>query len=278
MAETAPEYAWFFRAEFPMVLRTVFLILGDQGKAEDVTQEAFIQLLSHWRKVSRYERPEAWVRRVAIRLAVKARGASGPEGRLRERRRPHSRRGIGRPTPTWRTRCAAVREATSMRAALLLEDRPIAEIVEILGISEGSVKTHLHRARQRLATSSGRRWTRMRLERRIREGAERNTAVLQPDVERSLAAVVHEARRRRRIRRGFFAAIVLPAVVAGVVLGPDVLGGIPDPRVAIAPIRPRLLRPSPLRPLPPVDVHQDGVSGTRRRPRQWADRKMGDRA
>ena len=38
-----------------------------------------------------------------------------------------------------------------MRAALYLEDRPIAEVVEILGISEGSVKTHLHRARQRLA-------------------------------------------------------------------------------------------------------------------------------
>jgi hypothetical protein len=72
MAETDLEYAWFFRAEFPMVLRTVFLILGDRGKAEDVTQEAFIQLLSHWKKISRYERPDAWVRRVAIRLAVKA--------------------------------------------------------------------------------------------------------------------------------------------------------------------------------------------------------------
>ena len=54
-----------------MVLRTVFLILGDRGRAEEVTQEAFIQLLTHWRKVSRYERPEAWVRRVAIRLAVR---------------------------------------------------------------------------------------------------------------------------------------------------------------------------------------------------------------
>ncbi len=91
MAEADLEYAWFFRAEFPMVLRTVFLILGDRGKAEDVTQEAFIQLLSHWKKISRYERPDAWVRRVAIRLAVKAqrrermrevleRDTSGPSG------------------------------------------------------------------------------------------------------------------------------------------------------------------------------------------------------
>jgi RNA polymerase sigma-70 factor (ECF subfamily) len=35
------------------------------------------------------------------------------------------------------------------------EDRPIAEIVDILGISEGAVKVHLHRARERLATLPG---------------------------------------------------------------------------------------------------------------------------
>ena len=35
------------------------------------------------------------------------------------------------------------------------EDRPIAEIVDILGISEGSVKVHLHRARERLAALLG---------------------------------------------------------------------------------------------------------------------------
>ena len=31
------------------------------------------------------------------------------------------------------------------------EDRPISEIVDILGISDGAVKVHLHRARQRLS-------------------------------------------------------------------------------------------------------------------------------
>lgn len=71
MNEAHLEYAWFFRAEFPGVLRTVFLIVHDRGRSEDVTQEAFIQLLAHWKKVSRYERPDAWVRRVAIRHAVR---------------------------------------------------------------------------------------------------------------------------------------------------------------------------------------------------------------
>jgi RNA polymerase sigma-70 factor (ECF subfamily) len=154
VAETDLEYAWFFRAEFPMVLRTVFLILGDRGKAEDVTQEAFIQLLSHWKKISRYERPDAWVRRVAIRLAVKA--------QRRERMREVLERDTSGPRgpkpPDVDLANALLQLPLRQRICVLLfyyEDRPIAEIVDILGISEGSVKVHLHRARERLATLLG---------------------------------------------------------------------------------------------------------------------------
>ena len=154
MAETDLEYAWFFRAEFPMVLRTVFLILGDRGKAEDVTQEAFIQLLSHWKKISRYERPDAWVRRVAIRLAVKA--------QKRERMREVLERDTSGPqgpsAPDLDLAKALQQLPLKQRTCVLLfyyEDRPIAEIVDILGISEGAVKVHLHRARERLAALLG---------------------------------------------------------------------------------------------------------------------------
>ena len=66
------EYAAFYRAEFAHVVRTSYLVVHDRERAEDVTQEAFIQLLAHWNKVSRYERPEAWVRRVAIRIASRS--------------------------------------------------------------------------------------------------------------------------------------------------------------------------------------------------------------
>lgn len=154
MAEADLEYAWFFRAEFPMVLRTVFLILGDRGKAEDVTQEAFIQLLSHWKKISRYERPDAWVRRVAIRLAVKM--------QRRERMREVLERGTsdaqGLNAPDVDLANALRQLPLKQRTCVLLfyyEDRPIAEIVDILGISEGAVKVHLHRARERLAALLG---------------------------------------------------------------------------------------------------------------------------
>jgi RNA polymerase sigma-70 factor (ECF subfamily) len=154
VAATDLEYAWFFRAEFPMVLRTVFLILGDRGKAEDVTQEAFIQLLSHWKKISRYERPDAWVRRVAIRLAVKAQRREG----MREVLERDTSGPSGSKAPDVDLANALQQLPLKQRTCVLLfyyEDRPIAEIVDILEISEGAVKVHLHRARERLATLLG---------------------------------------------------------------------------------------------------------------------------
>ncbi len=66
------EFQVLFASEYPQVVRAVFFILQDQSRAEEITQDAFMQLLRHWRKVCRYELPQAWVRRVALRLAVKS--------------------------------------------------------------------------------------------------------------------------------------------------------------------------------------------------------------
>jgi RNA polymerase sigma-70 factor (ECF subfamily) len=146
----APEYTWFFRDQYRAVLRAVYLILGDAGRAEDVTQEAFVQLLVHWRKVSRYERPEAWVRRVAIRLAVR----TARRDRVRIALEGQAQASDARFSPDIDLADALSSLSVRQRACVLLfylEDRPLAEVAQILGISEGSAKTHLHRARQRLA-------------------------------------------------------------------------------------------------------------------------------
>jgi RNA polymerase sigma-70 factor (ECF subfamily) len=143
------EYAWFFRAEFPSVVRTVFLVLRDRGRAEDIAQDAFIQLYTHWRKVSQYERPEAWVRRVAIRMAVRQ--------AQRDRRRPLVERAADRTPddhePDLDLAGAMRALSPTQRAVVILyyyEDRPTAEIVEILGMSQSTVRVHLSRARRHL--------------------------------------------------------------------------------------------------------------------------------
>ena len=149
--EAPDDYAAFFRLEFPAVLRTVELMLRDHARAEELVQDAFIQLLLNWPKVSRYERPDRWVRRVAVRLTLRvlrrdrlwqiARGGLLP----REPARP-SRYDLSG---------AIKRLPGSQRAAIVLhyfEDRPTAEIAAILGCSESTARVHLHHGRKRLAT------------------------------------------------------------------------------------------------------------------------------
>jgi len=143
----------FFIAEQPLVLRTVRFIVGDTQTAQDVTQEAFYKLLLHWRKVSQYERPGAWVRRVAIRLAMRARRARidsrevAVESDITSEvtRRVDVREALQHLTPR---QCAAV-------VLFYYDDRPVEEIAMLMDCSEGTVKTHLHRARTRLAAMLG---------------------------------------------------------------------------------------------------------------------------
>lgn len=147
------EFTWFFQAEYPQVVRTVHLILRDAGRAEDVAQEAFLALYARWPRISRYERPDLWVRRIAIRLAIRV--------SRRERIRAHRETGAptAGPSPTLSLAdpdlVRAIRELSpAQRAAVVLfyfEDRPAAEIARILGCAESTVRVHLTHARARLA-------------------------------------------------------------------------------------------------------------------------------
>lgn len=144
------EYESFYRAEFPHVVRTSFLIVHDRQRAEEVAQEAFIQLFAHWSKVSRYEQPGAWVRRVAIRIASRS--------ARRERLRPAVER-YADPPPSFKPQDVdllnAIKQLPSrQRAAVALfyfEDRPLPEVAHILGCSHAAAKVHVFNARKRLA-------------------------------------------------------------------------------------------------------------------------------
>jgi RNA polymerase sigma factor (sigma-70 family) len=150
MSEGDVEFAWLFRTEYEAVVRTVYLILHDRERAHDISQDAFTELLLHWKKVSRYQRPDAWVRRVAIRMAIRFLN--------RERRRPWLEQELDPatlPQPADVDLVRAIRQLpATQRAAVVLfyfEDRPVAELADILGMAPGAAKVTLHRARKRLA-------------------------------------------------------------------------------------------------------------------------------
>ena len=152
--DTHEAFTAFFAAEHPRMVRTVYLVVHDHGRAEEIVQDAFVQLLDHWETVSGYEQPGAWVRRVAIRMAVRA----GNRERMRsllERRSRTEADEVSEPDGTSDEVLAAVRTLpTNQRAAVVLhyfEDRPVAEIADALGCAPATARVHLYKARQRLA-------------------------------------------------------------------------------------------------------------------------------
>jgi RNA polymerase sigma-70 factor (ECF subfamily) len=148
-----------FLSDFAPVLRAAQLIVGDAELARDLTQDAFAKLFVHWRRVSTYDRPGAWVRRVAINGAISAtrrrrRGRLAADAFERQRIGPEA---LADPADVSSHELIATlgQLPPQQRAAVVLfylEDQSVADVAELLGTSEATVKVHLHRARQRLAT------------------------------------------------------------------------------------------------------------------------------
>jgi RNA polymerase sigma factor (sigma-70 family) len=148
-----PDFDAMFRVEFPRVARTVHHIVGDRARAEEITQDAFVEMLRFWRRVHRYDRPDLWVRRVAVRKAQ--RELHRAVRRVELERRAAPRPVVEPPTAAPEVLAAVRRLAPKQRAVVVLfyfEDRPMAEIAEILGCSESTGWSQLHTARRHLAT------------------------------------------------------------------------------------------------------------------------------
>jgi RNA polymerase sigma-70 factor (ECF subfamily) len=145
----------FFAAEYTRMVRTVYLVVHDHGHAEEIAQDAFLQLLEHWEQIVDYEQPGAWVRRVAIRMAVRVVKRERMRSLLERRNAPERLAGADLPPPRAEVLAAVRTLPTNQRVAVVLhyfEDRPVAEIADALGCAPATARVHLHKARQRLAS------------------------------------------------------------------------------------------------------------------------------
>ena len=142
-------------AEYPALVRTLALIVRDRATAEDLAQDAFVQLLRHWSKVSRYESPGAWVRRVAIRLAVRESHRSSVRPLREQAAYTAPAAAALRDSAVDPELMAAIAQLSSRQRSVVvlfyLEDRPMEEVADLVGCSVATGWVHLHRARRRLA-------------------------------------------------------------------------------------------------------------------------------
>ena len=65
------DFRSFYVQAWPRLVGQLYPLTGDLAAAEDAVQEAMLAAAGRWQRVSSYDAPEAWVRRVAIRRAAK---------------------------------------------------------------------------------------------------------------------------------------------------------------------------------------------------------------
>ena len=156
----APEgFERFFRSSHPRLVAIALPLTGDVDTARDLAQEALLRAFRAWPKVSTLEQPGAWTRRVLLNLAVDAsrrrRRESAANGRALQPDSDGSDASEMSGSDEWFW--VAVRALPSLqRSAVVLhyvDDMSIADVAEVLEVSEGTVKTSLHRARQTLSTT-----------------------------------------------------------------------------------------------------------------------------
>ena len=149
------EFRDFVAARGHALLRTGFLLTGDQHHAEDLVQIALEHAVRHWSSIRARGALEAYVRRTMYREQVS-------RWRLRSTRElpaatvpePEAHHGVEEGVETRVVLAdALMRLGTKQRTVLVLrffEDLTEQQTAEALGVSVGTVKSQAHRGLSRL--------------------------------------------------------------------------------------------------------------------------------
>ena len=137
-----------------MIAAIAAALTGSEETGLDIAHEAMLRAYREWpSKVARLDRPGAWVRRVAINLAI--------DTSRRDRRRRAGlarlsleRERIGEPSAEgdfWSAVRALPPRQRTVVALHYVEDMPVHDIAVTLGVGDGAVRSALFVARQQLA-------------------------------------------------------------------------------------------------------------------------------
>ena len=145
-------YEEFARARLAPLARYAVMLTGDRHSAEDLVQETMVRAQLKWRKVSRADAPEQYVKRMMVNLYLDWQRGSWWKRVLV---RADAGAGLGVPDTAegsadrdviWQALSHLPRQ---QRAALVLrfyEDLSDAEIAEVLGCTVGTARGYVSKA------------------------------------------------------------------------------------------------------------------------------------
>jgi RNA polymerase sigma factor (sigma-70 family) len=137
----------FYVEAYPTVYRAVFLTAGGRLAAEDAAQEAFARAYQRWGRLHDKPWTIGWVIRTALNTARRSHRTPAVVSFAAEL-------GLTRDEPDWAEAIdlqAAIRRLPRrQREAMILRyvgDLPIRSMAQVMHCTEGTVKSHLARAR-----------------------------------------------------------------------------------------------------------------------------------
>ena len=150
------DFEEFYQANFGRTVAMAAAVLGNRLEAEDVAQEAFTRALARWNRISRYELPEAWVRQVALRLAIdsgrRVRRSISVAVKVAAQRHPPQLDAAD--SLSFTSLGDALKRLPLQQRQLValyyLADMSVADIARESGVAVGTVKARLASARQHI--------------------------------------------------------------------------------------------------------------------------------
>jgi RNA polymerase sigma-70 factor (sigma-E family) len=150
------EFDQFVAAHVDELLRTAYLIVWDEGEAEDLVQECLFRIARRWPRVRRMDQPRAYARKILVNLALDDARRRTQRRRELEPEEPTSLIAAD-PLPAIEARAELLQALGQLqdrqRAVLVLRyfnDLTEAQVAEVLGCSPGTVKSSASRGLARL--------------------------------------------------------------------------------------------------------------------------------
>ena len=138
----------FYRSQYPCIARLLYGLTGRWALSEELTQESMLEAHRRWDHVHALDRPDLWLRRVAINKAISARRRLIAElaaiARIRAQRDVEDTASPG-DQQVWREIRKLPRRQAAAIVLWAVEDLPLRDIGDALGCSEETARTHIRR-------------------------------------------------------------------------------------------------------------------------------------